>query len=153
MNRPELYERSLNILVQAYFNGTLKHAHCGACACGNLIAGNLGAKIYKNGEQSLYLLGGELIRVKWNEWGSHTYPNEPDAKPYHLSATEITGYSPDELAKIEDAFEGFYLEGEDKDYFPYLLSVVDALDEIHENNDQSITQQSKKRFDKSVPLI
>lgn len=42
MKRPELYQKTVDILVKAYFDDTLQHGNCYACAVGNIIAGNCG---------------------------------------------------------------------------------------------------------------
>ncbi len=61
-----------------------------------------------------------------------------------------TGYRLHEFALIENAFEkGFYKKKVSKDrMFDALISVVEALDKIHENTDTTITTQAKKRFQK-----
>lgn len=163
MNRPELYQKTVGILVDSYFNDTLVHGNCYACAVGNMIAANCQYSFEKDGCRSL----------KWKGFRGYYHPHSAtvgvnDSAVFFLSnyiqePTDLaiiqmrsTGYSMNELEKIERAFEGviddFSLTDEEL-MFAGLMAVVDALDKIHENNDQSITQQSKKRFDKSVSLI
>src|SRR5258706_8814339 len=46
MKNELLYNKTINILKEAYFNNTLQHNNCYACAVGNIIAGNMGLKFY-----------------------------------------------------------------------------------------------------------
>src|SRR5688572_25079170 len=46
-NKP-LYHKTVDILVQAYFDDTLVSGHQCGCAVGNLVAANMGIRLIKN---------------------------------------------------------------------------------------------------------
>lgn len=165
MIREELYHKTVGILVAAYFNDTLIHGSCYACAVGNLVAANMGLGYKRSGHQSIFK---KLIWVDGSNelpypgdnpgakgWGSVLSTNfgkdqTIDLDDYRGLAKEqidSTGYSVYELAQIENAFENASQCGSDEDrMFNGLISVVEALDQIHENTDAQVKEESKKRF-------
>lgn len=149
MNRPELYNKTVDILVQAYMNDTLQHANCHACAVGNLIAANMGIGYSKSKYET----------TMWNrEFPVWIDVHCMKADGQHLNfcnytgeakeQIDATGYSPYETAGIELAFESNRDNGStaDERMFNSLLAVIEYLDKIHENKDATITEQSKKKF-------
>jgi hypothetical protein len=91
----ELYEKSVDKLLEAYTNDTLIHQECHACAVGNLLDGKTDwAKVFcfniKLGDQECYL------------------PSEKDWNKLCETKRE-DGYSWNELAAIEEAFETAFL--------------------------------------------
>jgi len=113
------FENSVNILVKAYLNDTLKHFRCGACAVGNLIAGTLNANIFDDGHSPDYVLpSGLIVGVPWLCFRS--------LQEDKLNVNDLLGYSDDEIDLIEEAFE----QG-DHDMFLSLMRVVDVLADIH----------------------
>lgn len=149
MNRPELYNKTVDILVQAYMNDTLQHGNCHACAVGNLVAANCG---YNMGQLGLWYRNGLLVVSSWpnvhcvNEDGQ--YLNFCNYTGEAKEQIDATGYSPIETAGIELAFESTRENGntDDERMFNSLLAVIDYLDKIHENEDATITNQSKQKF-------
>lgn len=161
------FENSLSILVQAYFNGTLEHANCSACAVGNLIAHAKGLKPVPSSE----------IKPKHNwrfsdgsfpEWQRVFCSDIPGvqsrrADNYYGAAKEqidSTGYSWKELARIEEAFELASDRGgmdhqsdayKDKQRFDGLMKVVDVLADIHQV-DLSIREEAKAMFVKTPAI-
>jgi hypothetical protein len=134
MKRTDLYNKTVNILVEAYFNDTLKHGNPCACAVGNLIAANKGIKIFEN-------FMGEL------EW----FGVSPDWW-FHKNRiqAESTGYLHAEVLLIEKTFESAPMgQTEDEWMFNGLMAVIEVLDEIHENKDTEVTQKSKALFSKA----
>lgn len=152
MKNSELYHKTVNVLVDAYFNDTLEHNNCYACAVGNIVAAScdvgfrlstLGSKIWDDyfpkwddvfmtayGEQQIFL---------------HRYYGEARRQ------IDSTGYKLGDLSKIEFAFETADRGKSAEDYmFNGLMSVIEALDEIHENNDTKVTETSKSKFQKQT---
>lgn len=167
MKREELYKRTVDILVQAYFDNTLQHGNCYACAVGNIVAGNMGIKfcegsrfnddgivlVWEGKSKKYYSLEGEddykttlTSQICSINMGESNINLSKDQKKQLLS----TGYNMEELAQIEDSFEQLDLNTDDKDelMFNGLMRVIDVLDEIHENTDIVTTAVTKKRFKK-----
>lgn len=116
------FEKTVDVLVKAYLNDTLKHGWCNACAVGNLIADAMG-KHPKHIEGAWYrkLIDGLDYRIE----GYHD-PEEADRQ------IAILGYTHDEIIKIEHAFEGVdYKLPRDERMFLGLMAVVDVLADIH----------------------
>jgi len=143
MNRPQLFERSVDVLVEAYFNDTLRHGDDCACAVGNLVA----AELHGASTEADSIL----------EW-----PNHSDGKGWYDSMTdykyeereveiaEPLDYDNDEIVAIEDAFELAWFdedlnENADK-RFEGLMNVLDVLFYIHDVEDQSVREASRNRF-------
>lgn len=93
MKNPELYHKAVDILVAAYFNDTLRHFDCQACAVGNIICGNLGVKP-KNSHDAVY----GSTYVFWGYIPVGDYKKE-------VSIEHITGYQLPDILRIEKAFE------------------------------------------------
>ena len=168
MKREELYKRTVDILVQAYFDNTLQHGNCYACAVGNIVAGNMGIRFFKGKYGSACDINEYLI---W-EGKKPTYCSADQKDDYRTTITSVvctlrdgerveltenikkqllsTGYTLEELIEIENSFEkvDFEAVSDDERMFNGLMRVVDALDKIHENNDVVATQVAKKRFEK-----
>lgn len=150
MKKEALYHKTVDILVQAYFNDTLQLGDCNACAVGNLVAANMGYKYTRclDWENST----GAYVSTQWDE--VHCVSHEPDMNNYFGEAKkqiDSTGYSPHETCRIEYAFEAAPIGNSNEDYmFNGLMAVIEVLDQIHENTDTSITTASKNRFDKTL---
>lgn len=151
MENPELYYKTVDILVQAYFNDTLRHGKCTACAVGNLVA-------YHMGYTYNYNLGWSEGNSKWTSV-FYTVFGEQYIMPigYNGDAKveiESTGYQWEELAKVEYAFEcAPYGKNDDEWMFNGLMAVIEALDQIHENTDTQVTTISKNKFNKQLQPI
>jgi len=145
MKNEQLYHKTVDILVEAYFNDTLENLNVCGCAVGNLVAHHMNYEIIKDAYGSI-------------SWKDQSYPNEMGWATVHcirivnmenytgLAKEQIdsTGYKPSETMKIEQAFESGYL-GKDP-MFNALCAVIDTLDEIHENTDTAISNTSKQKF-------
>ena len=142
MNRPELYNKTVDILYNAYFNDTLECGNCYACAVGNLVAAANGYKMIKT-EHS-----------KWGiQWEGHEYPftngwggialwtNKKHYSKEGLRQIESTGYSTREVVLIEQAFEHIenysFTTSIDEYMFNGLCNVLEALKKIHDIPDNS----------------
>ena len=149
MKNKELFNRTVAVLVKAYKNNTLFHAVFCACAVGNLVAAGCGIdNVFDNYEWRKKALDEDA-----RSWASvfvtsgreqHIYPeNYKGAAKFQIDAT---GYSLQELAKIEYAFETAP-KGDNHDDWTLngLLAVYDVLCEIHEV-DKSEVQDAKLLF-------
>ncbi len=141
--------------MDAYSNGTLRHMDCTACAVGNLIRGNG------------YEFKGDL-NVHWNEqeescydynssWLNHImrerrgFADTTYVKPQSVEAAieqiESTGYSIEELDKIEHAFEickKLPHSSEKELQFLGLTAVLKVLEEIHQGEEPKSQQRLEK---------
>ena len=131
MKNKELFTKTVNILVDAYFKNTLQHGNCAACAVGNIIACNMGIKFRISTVcDGFYTWDG--LKVSWNKVFVTPFNYEGEAK----EQIDSTGYTWQELAKVEFAFETAYVGKSEDDYmFNGLMAVVDVLIEIHEGNE------------------
>jgi len=162
MKNEALYNKTVGILVDAYFNDTLQHGNCHACAVGNLVAANCGYKFVPNRDEER----NHVERIIWHnhipEWpdvhsvflrrvyipGTNSQRLRPELfKGRAKLQIESTGYTFLETAAIEKAFENVPFLGNEEDYmFNGLMAVIDALDKIHENTDATTTQKTKNKF-------
>lgn len=126
MKTPERFNRALKVLVQAFFNDTLAKGNCNKCAVGNICNGNLEWQ-----EVFVTRFGVQEINPK-NYCGDAKY------------TIDITGYTWQNLSKVEKAFEentaidtwrGYYDNNISKqeimeDQYRGLMAVVEVLCEI-----------------------
>lgn len=142
MKNPELFHKTISILVKAYQNETLRHGNCRACAVGNLVKANFPYCDMNTsfGWPSVFCTDG---------FGQ--YKNMNSYKGAAKEQIDSTGYSVKELALIESAFEGVEEPCEANEYnsdqhqFDGLMSVVDALMIIHEANEEEV-KEAKRLF-------
>jgi hypothetical protein len=166
MQREQLYHKTVDILVQAYFNDTLQHGNCYACAVGNMIAGNMGKRFVKGeyvkgSNRELYFIWDGNAPVYYGDGDDYrttltckiSWPISKNLTEYQTQQLISTGYSFDELTEIEKSFEGAD-KGLDNDEWMFngLMDVIDVLDIIHENKDEATTKSSKKKFTKETIL-
>jgi hypothetical protein len=146
MKKEELYNKTVDILVQAYLNDTLQHENCYACAVGNIIAANLNLNIIQDGDIKMWEgYGSAKKQVNWfNGLRGYSYSSKEEFE----REVESTGYSVLELDRIERAFEGASCYGDRM--FNGLMAVIDVLDKIHENQDTLVTAAQKERFKKEL---
>lgn len=101
-------KNSIEVLQRAYLHGTLKAGNCEACAVGNLIAAS-----------SYYGEPFDWIFVFCTVEGVQTIHDPEDLIDVNfykegLKSIEATGYSVEELARIEFAFESALNYEDDK---------------------------------------
>ena len=142
MNRPELFQKSVDTLLDAYNQQELRHHNCYACAVGNLlsdIAKEKGICISDWAEVFVFYTNRkEQIKKSLEEsvvrWG--------DDKRWQngMNLINSSGYTVEELMKIEYAFET--ADDEEEEQYKGLCAVLEALKEIHEKDD--ITVERKK---------
>lgn len=142
------FEKTVDILVKAYLNDTLRHGDCEACAVGNIVHA-AGAPRY----QSLGLMPDSCGAWKGifytdSDDGIQTISDAQTDYFYRLGLNVIgpTGYEWHELAKVEFAFEMADRGASSEDWmFNGLMAVVDVLAEIH-NVDLSVREEAKLLF-------
>ena len=143
MIKPELYHKTVGILFDAYFNDTLRHGDCQACAVGNIICGNLGShplKMYR--DTTLYTKkDGSVFNVPWGSYDS-------DGRAIkRLGVCKLTGYSHKQIDRIETAFEtAEFSKSKDEYMFNGLTKVLNCLAEIHQVTDQDLLTANITRF-------
>lgn len=135
------FNHTVNVLVRSYMDGSLQHGDCAACAVGNIIADSIGAKVYTDQLfGGSWKRGGCEITIVWDEVfltsPGRTQDITPDAyKGWVKKQIDASGYSWEELARIEKAFESVPYDdhsyNSDSHMFDGLMAVVDVLAEIH----------------------
>lgn len=157
MIKPELYKKTVDILVQAYFDDTLVSGNQCGCAVGNIVAANMGIKLIKHDIDEILPEGiasysvllnteTEINNGLWYNAISCGRVNEEDLTDVIRIQVASTGYSFQEIAKIEISFECCDTENSEDEMFERLMAVIDCLDQIHENTDEQVTKMSKERF-------
>jgi hypothetical protein len=146
MIKEELYKRTVDILYQAYFNDTLIHSSCTACAVANIILANHNTAPVKEDAPGVLRLSWPFGEVSYSHgvsWYSVVSKGiEPDN--YANKLISVTGYDWEQLRKIENAFEkASYGVSEEDWMFNGLVAVLEVLKEIHQVEDDA---EVKKRF-------
>lgn len=148
MKNKELFDRTIAILVKAYQQDTLMHTNCYACAVGNIVAGNMNIGYEKCNNVQYRITwdtegGGYMPQNTWLKLfnsGPHNQPTELQRK---LATEQInsTGYTIEQLKKIEEVFEN-ECQDDDDDFDGYkgLMAVVDILMKIHKAAAKEITE-------------
>lgn len=133
MKKPEVFRNTIDVLVNAFFDGTLMPQHCAACAVGNVLADANDMTVVEDPYKSYRWKGGQ-----YNIWSTSLGPHEI----VRLNDNVESPYSGKELAMIERAFEEntskvCHSSEEEKmeDMFDGLMAVVDVLEDIHEVDD------------------
>lgn len=162
------FENTVSILVKAYLNDTLQHGDCAACAVGNIIAANIGAKVvpekincngyWKRNHDNLTIAWNDVFMTPFRENQRFQLENYKGQIKRQIDAS---GYSVHDLAKIEFAFERAHnpeynirTDGLPDDFlnpewmFNGLMAVLDVLAEIH-NVDLSVKESAKLLFQKA----
>lgn len=150
MKNTERFNRAISALVKGYMKNTLAKGSCYACAVGNMIAHSLGKEVV-NEDYNYSWDRQKTISTYWTMVFNTNLEGEQLIKPdayikYTPAKKEIdsTGYSFEELAQVELAFErntkivhtNYYKFAEkdpraiDEDQLNGLMAVVDVLCKI-----------------------
>ena len=138
------FNHTINILVQAYLNNTLKKGDCSACAVGNILGTPQWSALfvtYNFGEgegkrQIIALPGFALMNLATNHIIQVPIWKLPEQIAKRIEEVQKaiieSGYTIEELARVENAFE-LAPEGNNRDeaMFNGLMAVVDVLADIH----------------------
>ena len=146
MDRLSLYHKTVDILYAAYFNDTLRHNKCTACAVGNMVAANMGI------EMNIDLENGAIYWANCSPQWDNVFMTAQNKQWFNVDGyqgeakrqIDSTGYSVVELAAIERRFESADRGNSDEDYmFNGLVDVLETLKQIHgiEDNEPEV-----KRF-------
>lgn len=146
MKNQELFDRTIGILVNAYFKGILTHGDPCGCAIGNLILGN---------NQCIKYIGGGKMESKWQYetgeiksipyWAWYQVYGEKihNADERGLKELQSTGYNFYQTCAIEKAFESAEVRSNIDGGFNGLMSVCDALMQVHEATEEEISQAKR----------
>jgi len=140
------FEKTIDVLVRAYMNDTLRHGSCYACAVGNIILDATGAYYIDFG---IWSKGDPMWQCVFvtNEDGQQIWEDNYSGEA--KKQIDSTGYTWQELARVEYAFENVYGNKDEKMYNG-LMAVVDVLAEIHQV-DLTVGEQAKQMF--KTPMI
>ena len=157
MKNPELFHRTVGILVKAYLNDTLKSANCASCAVGNIVSVSCGYQVARDSKGSLGWWANEKeewVDPRWQKvfmtsafkvFNIRFFASQSKKlKKFKKKARkqiESTGYTLDELALIEKTFERRSIRSD----FRGLMAVVDCLQIIHEATETE-SQRAKELF-------
>jgi len=155
MNRNELYHKTLDILFDAYYQNKIRYRCCGRCPVAQLIAGNMGYKVYtfgnwENGDVEIshsYWL--HLMQCGNNLDRKITLLRKIGLSRYELEEKHLaaTGYTVAELIMIERAFEcSFDVDKDDrKDILKGLTAVFAVLRHIHQISVEDFETDKEKQ--------
>lgn len=147
MSELDKFNETVSILVKAYFDGTLQHGDCHACAVGNIIAAKMGYKVVHRNDcwMMKWIKEGDVVPPNWTTpVGMYRNKNVD----IHTNQTLSTGYTLQQLERIEYAFEfdvDWLVFSGKNHLFQSLMSVVNVLADIH-GVDLSVKEESKKLF-------
>lgn len=152
------FEKAYNALYNAFMNDTLAKGTCAACAVGNIVADALGGKVSKSGNGFVC----DVPNTWWSMFFVTTDNKQHITDEYNDDINygrlkDLTGYSVEELAKIEFAFETntkisfneYFSSTEEQimeDQFNGLMAVMDVmieLDDVKEGGKYKETFKNK----------
>jgi len=153
------FEGALTALVDSFFNDTLKKGTCVGCAVGNIVAHAQGSKVYKD-ENRIGGLSCDINNYAWSKLFMTSGGEQMVSQFRHEYGEELiasTGYSIQELARVEYAFEtntridfGSYHKHtkaeQMEDQYRGLMAVVEILCNIEGYNADE-TKEYKKLFE------
>jgi hypothetical protein len=153
--RTATFENSVSVLVKAYLNETLTHGDCLACAVGNLVSAACNYDPIDHLFASTFDIDGGYKGKGWAAVFCTIGDTDDDKRQYIRQSSytgeakeqiDATGYTWQQLAKIEKAFE-LAPKGKNDDEWMFngLMSVVDVLAEIH-NVDLTTKESAKLLF-------
>lgn len=137
------FTQTVNVLVQAYLNDSLRHGSCDACAVGNLIDYRRPLTIKEKKLMRDHTAGWNKVFCTFN-YKKGQEIHEVNYNGLAKKQIESTGYHWRELAQIEFAFERHRFDNGDA-MFNGLMAVVDVLAEIHKV-DLSVKENAKLLF-------
>ena len=172
MKTPERFNRAIKALVKGFFNDTLAKNNCSACAVGNIVAESIGEKVVLDNPYAIVMANSAKWQYIFSAVDGYCYRSfhELAANNGHIGKTqseiqynegmqciERTGYTTDELIKIETAFESntkiywhkypFTQKNEImQDQFNGLMAVVEVLCKL----DNIEPTEYKKAFEYSA---
>ncbi len=164
MNRPELYQKTITTLNNAWREGILLRGDCEACAVGNILQTGAWKALFctltntedKTQQQHIADEGKHLVVHLWGTVESIQPDNERRIRNLIVANEAIaqSGYTKKELIRVEYAFEtAAKVEGVDRqNQYNGLCAVFDVLQDIHQV-DFSIHQESKEALESVYSLL
>jgi len=162
MEKSKRFSNAIDALVNGYMNNTLLKGSCSACAVGNIVVKSQGLKLVKNTRNDgacAVNKYGVKFDLLWSSvfvtiYQQHINPGNYVGKT--KKEIDSTGYTWQELARVEEAFElnteieffdyGVFSESEiDEDQLKGLHAVVDVLCDIEGYNDE-VLKETKELF-------
>lgn len=151
MNRPELYKKTVDILLDAYNNGDLVHGLCSHCAVGNIVRAN--NPHIRKPEMIIDLFGMEGLWYRLKDFPGYVKGDGSALLDAAIDQIDSTGYSVEEIFQIEEAFEGDKPEepqvlrrvtANKEEQFKGLTRVLKVLEEIHAGEEPKSQERLKK---------
>jgi hypothetical protein len=124
---PKRFEQAVENLVKAYFNGTLEKRSCTKCAVGNICQANTG-----------------LWHTAIQEFREYGFIAEDWLLDELKNIESFTGYSVEQLEKLESVFENNTENSSEKEQYKGLCAVFDKLCEIEGIEDSKPYKQMLK---------
>ena len=147
------FHKTIDILVKAYLNNTLKHSDCKFCAVGNILGCPEWSYLFITMNDGIQYSGEDAFNFKvgCRNLDTGEYIDSQKAiikREIGREAIKESGYTIEELARIEYAFE-IASKGRDEDEYMFngLMDVVNVLADIH-GIDLEIREGTKKLFKK-----
>lgn len=126
------FNHTMDVLVKAYLNNTLMHMECHACAVGNIINDALPFSDLERKELKYHDDGWVRVFCTFNGGAQGQTQNPEKYLGKAKKQIDATGYTWQELARIEFAFETAPKGETDDDWmFNGLLAVLEVLADIH----------------------
>lgn len=148
-NRVELYEKTCNTLIDAWLDGELRHGDCEACAVGNICGG-------RSEWENLFYTWRSIQEQNFSRPDPITGFIYPDLWSQGKELIISTGYSVEELAQVEYAFESSIdhnygkLSDTPEGQYIGLCAVMEVLWDIHGIQDRSLTNLNAAAVTKGV---
>jgi hypothetical protein len=149
MRNEQLYLKTVDILLDAYNEGHLQTLNCYACAVGNIVAASIGKKILKDSRGECYWEDSPTLnslRIKssikdmWINLRGREYGtiDKIEVKNNTLAVEQVhsTGYTVDEIVRVEHAFEVPRINSQNGTMLGRLSSVIIELGKIHETKQE-----------------
>lgn len=132
----ELYNKTVDILFQAYYNDTLRHGDCYFCAVGNMVAAGCNFN-FVSGMWDETIHAWDDVFMTFND-AMYQRIHENNYVGEAKRQIDSTGYHWKDLSKIEYAFETADKGDSEEDYmFNGLVAVLEVLKQIHEIDDDT----------------
>lgn len=140
----QTYLKSVDILLDAYNNGTLFRGDCDKCAVGSLLGTSIWGADFCSGKDFDLILTEEEIskgvryRVGYEELHNMNITTASEIRKYLDTLYSSNGYTRNELATIERVFEK--TEGDKIDGLRAVLTVMAEMVEEKVDNEASQTR-------------
>lgn len=139
------FDNTVQILVKAFLEGTLRKGSCAACAVGNICAAALGVGVdmpdlpltrhgwldSEDGPMWHHLFMSTSPTFQTRSFEQDDFDTDEVAVRMGIEQIGETGYTIAQLADVERAFESAHIKYNEEAEFAGLMAVVDVLADIH----------------------